>query len=142
MHSLLALTLSFGLLWGYLDWTCDDSQQVALQQSQLSRIIRTEPVPDKPLPRNHPLGTDKPRLAATLSEKASRVATVLLNLKLEMITNIEHSAADNHWQPAKSASFFKEPEAEPTVSYNAELVFDAKEGESITGGKVNIVIPI
>ncbi|MGK0501154.1 MAG: hypothetical protein ACJAYG_002810 [Oceanicoccus sp.] len=61
-----------------------------------------------------------------------------LNLRIPDLVRFESHQLNN--QASSFDLFNAKPKS--SISYNAELVFDADKGESITGGKINIRIPL
>lgn len=126
MHSIVLLTTAIALLGAYLQST-EVPLDVA-QQSIAAKVIRSTPI------HSH---TDT--LAKTSPQRAMRASRATpLDLQLPNFRSLDQS-----YMPADSANStrFKPQIKGPEVRLNAELVFDAEEGESITGGKVNIQIP-
>ena len=60
-----------------------------------------------------------------------------LDLNLPSLVNTTTIAIQ---PPIPTSDLFKATSKE-TISYNAEIIWDAKKGEDITGGKINILIP-
>ncbi|WP_101759852.1 hypothetical protein [Oceanicoccus sp. KOV_DT_Chl] len=118
MRSLLTLTAAFIALVLYLEMMDKPAPQPIAAHS---KIIRTAP---KVAVKHEPV--------QVIADKKSP-----LNLRLPTFANLKTQYVDSK---NSVLDLFKKEE-KPSISYNAELVFDAEKGESITGGKVNITIP-
>lgn len=124
MRSLLILGLSFALLVAYMETIVQPVQANTMQQQGFAKVVR-EPA-KSPIP--------KPQTEQTSHEKI----TAALNLKLPSVDDFQQ-----HFSQSKFSlmNIFKQ-KSKDDISYNAELVFDAESGESITGGKIHIKIPL
>lgn len=129
MRSLLVLTMAFALLITYFEQTSPQANALvassqparvirdSIQSGELDRQEATEQVAKSdPAPKQKsPLNLDLPSLEATTHAMETRASNLL--------------------------DLFKH-QTRQKVTYNAELVFDRETGEEITGGKVNIKIPL
>lgn len=132
MRSLLLLTLAFTLLVAY----CETVLRPGTSHAYLAanhQIVRTTQ------PAIEPASPAEPAVAVTINNPQTEP-----NLPLLLNLDIPHSPKPfkfNTLLPKRSALKLRKAAKKPTVSYNAELVYDIEKGENITGGKVNITIP-
>lgn len=124
MRSLLILGLSFALLVAYMEAIVQPAQANTVQQTGFAKVVREQAI----------LPTPKAQTEQTRREKI----TAALNLKLPSAGDFQE-----HFSQSKFSlvNVFEQKSTED-ISYNAELVFDAEKGESITGGKIHIKIPL
>ncbi|MEH6912327.1 MAG: hypothetical protein V7459_17230 [Oceanicoccus sp.] len=139
MRSLLMLATVFALLVGYLETTMVKAPD-SVQLKTVSSVIRT-PVLVKP-PQPAPVEA----VIAVIARQENDVATPAkrpLNLKLPTIDQIKqrYSARFARKTQQNPMNLFRREDTQE-ISYSAELVYDAERGENITGGKVNIRIPL
>ena len=142
MRSLFFLATVLVLLVGYLEST-KITAPASVQLTTMTSVIRT------------PLQVQPPKTAAidvvhaTLPAQANDVAPIpqsaksSLNLKLpsENAVKWRNSTGLTANAQRRLMNLFKKEVGEQ-VSYSAELIYDAEKGENITGGKVNIRIPL
>jgi hypothetical protein len=135
MRSLLIITIGVILLGAYLEWTALQFQRAdalyAVSPVASARVIRNEQPMPKPAKVN-------------IVQKAATRATQLITAKIPLnLTVPSPGDAFNISFPAQnqSSSWLKKSNPKEEISYNAELIFDEKEGSSVTGGKVHIKIP-
>ena len=123
MRSLLTLTLAFALLVTYMEIIAPT--QAAMVPSTTAKVVRT--------------ASTTPTLIATAPK--AEAPQPKLNLSLPALDILEQPF--NSQQTSKTGIFNPKQDSDKTaVSYNAELVFDAKKGEQVTGGKIHIKIPL
>ena len=136
MRSLLIISIAVVLFGGYIEWTAQQSRQqqaiatqhaVGVIQGRITRQPAKTDVVETVKPT-----VKKPTIAKVETKKRPLNLTIPLHHEPLSLTFPEQRQK-LQWQ--KKSAQNKE------ISYNAELVFDAKEGSSITGGKVNIRIP-
>ncbi len=136
MHTLLTLTAAFALLTGYFEYIIEPAS-AAKPAHQTAAIIRdAQPTPAEVSsvePQASPAPQSQTSTPPTIKEKQMAP----LNLALPQFKQ-------DHQPLVLRRSLLLDVfnrQADQEVSYNAELVYDAEKGESITGGKVNIKIP-
>lgn len=142
MRSLFLLASVFVLLVGYLESTMITAP-ASVQLTTMTSVIRT------------PLRVQPPKTAAidvnhaTLPTQVNDVAPIRqsakssLNLKLPSENAVKWRDSTGLAANAQRRlmNLFKK-EVREQVSYSAELIYDAEKGENITGGRVNIRIPL
>ena len=142
MRSLFFLATVLVLLVGYLEST-KITAPASVQLTTMTSVIRT------PL-QVQPTKTAATHVVhATLPAQANDVAPIpqsaksSLNLKLpsENAVKWRDSTGLTANAQRRLMNLFKKEVGEQ-VSYSAELIYDAEKGENITGGKVNIRIPL
>ena len=142
MRSLFFLATVLVLLVGYLEST-KITAPASVQLTTMTSVIRT------PL-QVQPTKTAATHVVhATLPAQANDVAPIpqsaksSLNLKLpsENAVKWRNSTGLTANAQRRLMNLFKKEVGEQ-VSYSAELIYDAEKGENITGGKVNIRIPL
>jgi len=142
MRSLFFLATVLVLLVGYLEST-KITAPASVQLTKMTSVIRT------PL-QVQPTKTAATHVVhATLPAQANDVAPIpqsaksSLNLKLpsENAVKWRDSTGLTANAQRRLMNLFKKEVGEQ-VSYSAELIYDAEKGENITGGKVNIRIPL
>lgn len=134
MQPIAVLSAVFALLLSYLEWMAPASYPTA-QQGQVARVI----VRDAST-------ADRQQVAvATVKSSPQPIAEKILkplNLALPASVEAVQLSQPNAQQTSILSGLFEERSANERVTYNAELVFDRETGEDITGGKVNIKIPL
>ena len=142
MRSLFFLATVLVLLVGYLEST-KITAPASVQLTTMTSVIRT------PL-QVQPTKTAATHVVhATLPAQANDVAPIpqsaksSLNLKLPSENAVKWRDSTGLAANAQRRlmNLFKK-EVREQVSYSAELIYDAEKGENITGGKVNIRIPL
>ena len=141
MRTLLLLSAVFSLLAVYLECnplrTCAPTAHTASATVVRDRHATVEAAAD--FSREENPAQHKPTVASA-DRAADNDDTVHLplNLQLPGVESIQHSL-----DTGKSAliDIFKRRN-QHKVTYKAELVYDQQTGEDITGGKVNIRIPL
>lgn len=142
MRSLFFLATVLVLLVGCLEST-KITAPASVQLTTMTSVIRT------PL-QVQPTKTAATHVVhATLPAQANDVAPIpqsaksSLNLKLpsENAVKWRNSTGLTANAQRRLMNLFKKEVGEQ-VSYSAELIYDAEKGENITGGKVNIRIPL
>ena len=128
MRSLLVLSAVFALLVTYLE-SMGQPRQTTIQPLLTAKVIRA--------PLNSPQTIVQEQKAAVAAALVTRQTPLNLTLKLPSLNIIQQRYIDSK---STVLDLFK-PSKKETITYNAELVFDAETGEDITGGKVNIKIP-
>lgn len=140
MRSLLILATVFALLVTYLESTMTRTPDSA-HLVTTSSVIRT-PLPVKPPQKI----LNKTSVATQKNEVTAPIQASLkspLNLKLPLVDAIKRQyAAGLAGKTQRSLLNLFKKEIKQQISYSAELVYDAEKGENITGGKVNIRIPL
>ena len=142
MRSLFLLASVFVLLVGYLESTtitAPASVQLTTMTSVIRTPLRVQPPKTDAIDVNH----------ATLPTQVNDVAPIRqsakssLNLKLPSENAVKWRDSTGLAANAQRRlmNLFKK-EVREQVSYSAELIYDAEKGENITGGKVNIRIPL
>ena len=128
MRTLLVLCTAFGLLAAYFELNLPRTPLST--KNTTARVIR-----DVPLQKDMQNPT---RSASTTQIETSQEQRTPLNLQLPAVTSIQQvlQAGETSFK-----NLFKYQDNEK-VTYNAELVYDRKTGEDITGGKLNIKIPL
>lgn len=127
MRSLLVLSAVFAILVAYLE-SVGQPRQTAIQPLLSAKVIRT------PSPAGEPQQT----IAKVTPPVAVQRPPLNLQLKLPLLDSIQQRYTDSK---SSVLDLFKR-DKKPSITYNAELVFDAEKGEDITGGKINIKIPL
>jgi hypothetical protein len=108
-----------------------------VQLKTISSVIRT-PLPVQP-PQQGPVEVVIARQENDVKPQAKQS----LNLKLPLIDKIKqrYSAGFARKTQQNPMNLFRRGDTQE-ISYSAELVYDLEKGENITGGKVNIRIPL
>lgn len=131
MQPLIVLSTVFAMLASYLQWIAPTPQAPSLQVSQA--IVRDRaPVEQTVVKRATALPT--PHMAQR------SIKPLNLQLPQSVETSLQSLVTEKQTNILKD--LFEAPSARERVTYNAELVFDRQTGEDITGGKVNIKIPL
>lgn len=133
MQALVVLSTVFALLAGYLEWWAPSHQPESMAATHL--VIRTAAPAVVTTPDALPIPLVAKRSTETRSTKP-------LNLALPSTLDAEHTSLNQHNGNGTLRDLFERRTERERVTYNAELVFDRESGEDITGGKVNIKIPL
>ena len=133
MRLLLVLSTAFTSLAGYLEHTAplanSRANQVEYHAAPLSVVRTTPPAPTK----------TQQIAAASAPRPASPIKPPVRQLNLQVPVEPAHHMLDTS-KPSTLDLFA--PLNQGKVTYNAELVFDRETGEDVTGGKLNIRIPL
>lgn len=134
MQPLAVLSAVFALLVGYLEWATP-APGASTYQQPLQTVIRYTSAPT--------------RTATTPSTAPARqTATQVASSRplILALPDIGESSGDTlltvPGNETPLSDLFEQKSARERVTYNAELVFDRETGEDVTGGKVNIKIPL
>jgi len=135
MHSLLILTVSFASMCGYLNWATQQTPDRSMSLAGFAKVIRVsikQPVLKSEAPTQI---QQKQTVAAIPEQKLTRPLdlSVSFDKDFNIKENLSTRTSQNRWF---------EQDQEKKVSYNARLLFDAKNGTNIRGGLVNITIPL
>lgn len=134
MRSLLVLTAVFTLLVAYFEQTATEAH-ASLASYQPAKVIRTvKTAAAKP-------SIDKPVQIAKAAPQPETRSALDLDLNLSL-PSMQDTTQALETKATSLLNLFKEQGSKQKVTYNAELVFDRETGEEITGGKVNIKIPL
>lgn len=137
MRSLLLIVIGAVLAGGYVQWTAQPSE-VLLQghaASKPAKIVRTKKASVTNIVEQQ---QTTPSVTVAKTAAKPKPQRRVLDLSIPSIDD----TTDISFPSKRRANWLKKVNPKETISYNAELVFDAKEGSSITGGKVNIRIPL
>ncbi len=129
MRSLLTLTLSFALLCAYLELVPHHQHDAMPGQANMAKVVRT------PQPTREVIIQDR---VETLAQHNVVIAPATpLDLSIPAFNN----AVDmGHAVKETIGNWFQRSDKNK-VRYNAQLLFDEKEGADIRGGQVNIIVP-
>ncbi len=129
MQAVMILTVAFALLTGYLEHTTSEAE--ASSSSVMASVVRiNQALPEVPVPVPE-------QQVYTFQHTA---VTPALDLSLPF--NLREGPAYQR-QPSSFINRINQRKTDrEKVTYEAELVFDAHKGEDITGGKINIKIPL
>ncbi len=140
MRSLLILATVFVLLGAYLESTATRAPDNA-RLTAIAKVIRTPILaePARVTPSEEAVAT----AANTLRASHQQTVASPLNLKLPLVDAIKRRYVAGFVGKTQRSllNLFKKEERQE-ISYSAELVYDAERGENITGGKLNIRIPL
>lgn len=132
MQPIAVLSAVFALLVTYLEWVSPNPQLA--NQPLVQAVVRDHVVAQ----------VQTKAVTPTQPARTALVAKTAKPLNLELPTSVEaiqQSLGEDQQQPLLNG-LFEERTASERVTYNAELVYDRETGEDITGGKVNIKIPL
>lgn len=127
MQSLLVLTTVIALLATYLETVAPKQHSQALR-THAAKVIRS-----------HPRTTELTTVRTTTTATEIDQSILPLNLRLPTLQDLQWRIQDSQ---QSSRNLFQKTSRDDDISYSAELVFDAEKGEDITGGKLNIKIPL
>lgn len=133
MHSLLILTLSFAGMCGYLSWATDKHEQQSISLQGFAKVIRKQVS-----------SAQVKRELTTLKLDSAPIAIVTqlpFNPPLDLSIPVTYTHSETLSFETNGNSWFEENQ-DQKIQYNAELLFDSKEGNTIRGGQVNITIPM
>lgn len=145
MQPLFILGLAFTLLATYIESDLT-SEETAVSQVYTAKVIRDEVHDKKPasiitdiseLPSASDLTVETIRARTNTSPELVNNKKIDLNLTIPTQSRSELLLRNKNYSMPNLFKFSKKP----TITYEAELVYDAEKGEDITGGKVNITIP-
>jgi hypothetical protein len=132
MHAIITLSIAFSVLVTYLENTVNPEQPVASLSSEPT-VIRTAKIAEVNVEQ-------APKQVTHASEKAVEMVRAITPLNLSI--PFSQSNDTLKFQRSKPVIDLFNYSGKPEVTYNAELVYDAEKGEDITGGKINIRIPL
>ena len=133
MHSFLIVTLSFASMCSYLSWATHQPAEQSITLAGFTKVIREQV--DSTQPKLE-LFADKPETAPAV------IATQLqFNEPLDLSVPLINTHRETLSFETNSNSWF-EVNQDQKVEYNAELLFDSKEGNTIRGGQLKITIPM
>lgn len=133
MRSLLIITAAFAFLAAYLE--AMSNHDLAAQTVPVSyKVIRTQTQPIANVTTSNAVKSPSNQATTLQLDKVKP-----LNLSIPNQTSYLQHISE---QRRAAINWFKPRNSEAEITYNAELVFDSEKGEEITGGKVNIRIPL
>jgi hypothetical protein len=128
MHSFLILTLSFAGMCSYLHWATHQPEEQSMSLEGFTKVIRER--------------VDNAQAILELEATPATIATQLpFNPPLDLSVPVKDIYSETLSFETNSNSWF-EANQDQKVEYNAELLFDSKEGNTIRGGQLNITIPM
>lgn len=125
MQSLLVLTAVIAILATYLESVTPGSHDRTLSPT-VAKVIRSSNPTSEPAP------------VASIARETSP-SILPLNLRLPTLQDLQWRIQDAQ---GTNPNLFQKTTEDEDISYSAELVFDAEKGEDITGGRLNIKIPL
>jgi hypothetical protein len=133
MHSFLIVTLSFASMCSYLSWATHQPAEQSMTLAGFTKVIREQVDSTQ---AKLVLFTDKPETAPAV------IATQLpFNEPLDLSVPLINTQSETLSFETNSNSWFEENQ-DQKVQYDAELLFDSKEGNTIRGGQLKITIPM
>lgn len=133
MQSLLVLTTVIALMATYLD-TMEAKQPGLVLSPKAAKIIRTHAYSESATHAYAQTVT----VETAITEDIERLI-LPLNLRLPTRQDLQWRIQSSQ---QSNPNLFQKTSRDDQITYSAELVFDADKGEDITGGKVNIKIPL
>jgi hypothetical protein len=129
----MIVTLSFASMCSYLSWATHQPAEQSMTLAGFTKVIREQV--DSTQPKLE-LFADKPETALAV------IATQLqFNEPLDLSLPLINTRSETLSFETNSNSWF-EANQDQKVKYDAELLFDSKEGNTIRGGQLKITIPM
>lgn len=136
MQPLIVLSAAFAFLVTYLEWNPDSSSQLQADYVFAAEVIRDASA--------NPISSKERRAAGAADMRTVKTAPQSrkpLDLDLALPIPMDTAVSAPIKENSLSIDLFETRQREG-ISYEAELVFDRETGEDVTGGKVNIRIPL
>lgn len=118
---------------GYLSWATDQPEQYSMPLDGFTKVVRKQ------------LGNTQAKRELSARKLDSAPITIATQLPFNPPLDLSIPVTDTHSETlsfeTSSNSWFKENQ-DQKIQYDAELLFDSKEGNTIRGGQLNITIPM